>query len=55
MQWLSQGASVQSVAADLGYENSSSFVFMFRKALGTSPARYMSHRLAGASGPGTAA
>jgi AraC-like DNA-binding protein/quercetin dioxygenase-like cupin family protein len=48
LQWLSQGASVQSVATDLGYESASSFVFMFRKVLGTSPARYMTQRLAGA-------
>ncbi|HEY4308759.1 MAG TPA: helix-turn-helix transcriptional regulator [Pirellulales bacterium] len=47
LQWLSQGASVQSVATDLGYESASSFVVMFRKALGTSPARYMTYRLAG--------
>jgi AraC-like DNA-binding protein/quercetin dioxygenase-like cupin family protein len=47
LQWLSQGASVQSVATDLGYECASSFVVMFRKALGTSPARYMTQRLAG--------
>ncbi|OWK38242.1 Transcriptional regulator, AraC family [Fimbriiglobus ruber] len=48
LQWLSQGASVQSVATDLGYESASSFVLMFRKALGASPARYMTQRLAGA-------
>jgi AraC-like DNA-binding protein len=48
LQWLSQGASVQSVATDLGYENASSFVVMFRKALGASPARYMTQRLEGA-------
>lgn len=47
LQWLSQGASVQSVATDLGYESASSFVVMFRKALGTSPARYMAQRLVG--------
>lgn len=45
LQWLSQGASVQSVALDLGYESASSFVLMFRKAMGTSPARYMAQRL----------
>ena len=48
LQWLSQGASVQSVATDLGYESASSFVVMFRKALGTSPARYMTQKLVGA-------
>ncbi|MBP3955675.1 helix-turn-helix transcriptional regulator [Gemmata sp. G18] len=47
LQWLSQGATVQSVATDLGYESASGFVFMFRKALGASPARYMAQRLAG--------
>ncbi|MFE8595769.1 AraC family transcriptional regulator [Archangium violaceum] len=46
IQKLSRGASVQSVALDLGYESASSFVTMFRKALGTSPARYMASRLA---------
>jgi len=45
LQWLSQGASVQSVATGLGYESASSFVVMFRKALGASPARYMTQRL----------
>lgn len=47
LQWLSQGASVQAVATDLGYESASSFVVMFRKAMGTSPARYRTQRLAG--------
>ena len=51
LQWLSQGASVQSVATDLGYESASSFVIMFRKALGTSPARYMTNRLAASPRP----
>ncbi|XXU24725.1 helix-turn-helix domain-containing protein [Sorangium sp. So ce887] len=45
LQRFSRGASVQSVANDLGYESASSFVTMFRKALGTSPARYMTGRL----------
>ncbi|MHC5540538.1 helix-turn-helix domain-containing protein, partial [Singulisphaera rosea] len=47
LQSLSRGASVQSVATDLGYENASSFVVMFRKALGSSPARYMTRKLIG--------
>jgi AraC-like DNA-binding protein/mannose-6-phosphate isomerase-like protein (cupin superfamily) len=45
LQSLSRGASVQSVATELGYESSSSFVTMFKKALGTSPGRYMAGRL----------
>lgn len=45
IQRMARGASVQQVATDLGYGSASSFVTMFRKALGTSPARYMAHRL----------
>lgn len=44
LQWMAEGASVQQVATDLGYESASSFVVMFKKALGTSPGRYMAAR-----------
>ena len=44
VRWLGSGASVQRVANDLGYESAGSFVTMFRKALGTSPGRYMAER-----------
>ncbi len=44
VQWLGAGASVQQVSDDLGYESASSFVSMFRKKLGSPPARYMSER-----------
>lgn len=44
IQAMARGASVQQVAGDLGYENASSFVTMFRKELGTPPARYMAER-----------
>ncbi|WP_026792306.1 AraC family transcriptional regulator [Pleomorphomonas oryzae] len=44
IQWLAAGASLQTVAADLGYESVPSFVTMFRKTLGTSPGRYMAER-----------
>jgi AraC-like DNA-binding protein len=44
VQWLAGGASIQQVAADLGYESVPSFVIMFRKTLGTSPGRYMAER-----------
>nr|CAE28698.1 probable transcriptional regulator, AraC family [Rhodopseudomonas palustris CGA009] len=47
VQWLAGGASIQQVAADLGYESVPSFVTMFRKTLGTSPGRYMAERYAG--------
>lgn len=45
IQKMSRGATVQSVALELGYKSASSFVTMFRRALGTSPARYMANRL----------
>lgn len=41
---LASGASIQNVAADLGYESVPSFMTMFRKTLGTSPGRYMAER-----------
>lgn len=41
VKWLGAGCSVQYVADNLGYQSASSFVTMFRKALGTSPTRYM--------------
>ncbi|WP_233613334.1 MULTISPECIES: AraC family transcriptional regulator [Corallococcus] len=50
IQKLSRDATVQNVALELGYENASSFVTMFRKALGTSPAQYMANRLATPAG-----
>jgi AraC-like DNA-binding protein len=47
VKWLAGGASIQQVAAELGYESMPGFVTMFRKALGTSPDRYMAERHAG--------
>jgi AraC-like DNA-binding protein len=44
VKWLAGGAAIQQVASDLGYESVPSFVTMFRKALGTSPGRYMAER-----------
>lgn len=41
LQRLSVGESVQTVALNLGYESASSFVTMFRKALGKPPGRYL--------------
>lgn len=52
VKWLAGGASIQAVAADLGYESVPSFVTMFRKALGTSPGRYMAERHPGRRGAG---
>ena len=44
LERLDQGASVQAVAYDLGYEGASAFVTMFRKAMGKPPARYLAER-----------
>jgi AraC-like DNA-binding protein/mannose-6-phosphate isomerase-like protein (cupin superfamily) len=46
LQWMATGASVEETAIDLGYENVGSFITMFRKALGSTPARYMAERAA---------
>lgn len=48
LQRLTRGDSVQTVAFELGYENASGFVTMFRKAVGKPPARYLSDRASGA-------
>lgn len=45
LQRMARGDSVKTVALELGYENASSFVKMFRKTLGKPPVRYLSeHR-----------
>ena len=36
---------MQRVALDLGYENASGFITMFRKAVGQPPARYLADRM----------
>jgi AraC-like DNA-binding protein len=52
LQRLTKGESVQTVALELGYENASGFVTMFRKAVGKPPARYLSDRISGAKHTG---
>ncbi|MCK6188283.1 MULTISPECIES: helix-turn-helix transcriptional regulator [Pseudomonas] len=47
LQRLTKGESVQTVALELGYENASGFITMFRKAVGKPPARYLSDRMSG--------
>ncbi|UJL39812.1 AraC family transcriptional regulator [Pantoea agglomerans] len=44
LQRLTRGESVQTVALELGYENASGFITMFRKAVGKPPARYLFER-----------
>lgn len=41
---LAGGASVQNVAAELGYESINAFITMFKKALGSTPAQYFAQR-----------
>lgn len=48
VEWLVEGASIQQVASDLGYESVPGFTTMFRKRLGTPPGRYMAERHRGA-------
>ncbi|MEI4482489.1 MULTISPECIES: AraC family transcriptional regulator [unclassified Phyllobacterium] len=41
---LAGGATVQRVAGSLGYESTTAFIVMFKKALGTTPSRYFAVR-----------
>ena len=45
LRGLAGGATVQQVAGDLGYESTTAFIVMFKKALGTTPSRYFAARL----------
>jgi AraC-like DNA-binding protein len=47
---LQRGATVSEVAFDLGYGGVSSFVYMFRRHMGTPPATYIA---CGAKAEGT--
>jgi AraC-like DNA-binding protein len=42
---LSAGALVQQVASTLGYDSTTAFITMFKKALGKSPGKYFQDRL----------
>ncbi|MDM0001032.1 helix-turn-helix transcriptional regulator [Variovorax sp. J22P240] len=44
LQWMASGASVQQAADRLGYETVTAFIVMFKKSMGTPPARYFSER-----------
>lgn len=46
LQRLAQGDQVTNVANELGYESVSAFISMFRRMLGTTPARYFGEALA---------
>ena len=44
LQRLAEGELVSNIAMDLGYDSTSAFIAMFRKMIGTTPARYFSER-----------
>lgn len=46
LELLTAGASVTSVALEVGYDNSSSFIAMFRRCLGTTPRQYLGNSTA---------
>ncbi|ABC22751.1 transcriptional regulator, AraC family [Rhodospirillum rubrum ATCC 11170] len=46
LRQLAGGASVHTVAAELGYESVNAFITMFKKALGSTPAQYFVERRA---------
>jgi AraC-like DNA-binding protein len=39
--WLAEGRSVTTIALDLGYGTPSAFSYMFRRALGVAPSRFL--------------
>jgi AraC-like DNA-binding protein/mannose-6-phosphate isomerase-like protein (cupin superfamily) len=41
LELLATGESVTSIGLELGYQNSSAFIAMFRRCLGTTPTRYL--------------
>jgi AraC-like DNA-binding protein len=47
LQRLASGQSVTNIAFDLGYESPSAFIAMFRRMLGTTPARFFSESAGG--------
>lgn len=49
MQRLAAGDLVTTIAGDLGYESVSAFIAMFRRMLGTTPARYFDEPMVPAS------
>lgn len=40
LEKVADGVPVTTIALDLGYENVSAFIDMFRRALGTTPGKY---------------
>ena len=42
LELIADGVAVTTIALELGYDNVSAFIDMFRRALGTTPGRYRS-------------
>ncbi|ARN23898.1 hypothetical protein A4W93_14855 [Piscinibacter gummiphilus] len=49
LEWLAEDRPVADMATDLGYDNVSAFIAMFRRATGVTPSRYADQPLAGNS------
>lgn len=49
LQRLAHGELVTNIASDLGYESVSAFISLFRRMLGTTPARYFGEAASGAA------
>jgi AraC-like DNA-binding protein len=43
IEWLAQGASIETIARRVGYSSPSAFSEMFKKALGEAPIHYLDH------------
>lgn len=43
LELLGAGINVTSIALEVGYDNSSAFISMFRRCLGTTPSQYLRH------------
>jgi AraC-like DNA-binding protein len=50
LEWLAEARPVTDMATDLGYDNVSAFIAMFRRATGVTPSRYADQPLAGSGG-----
>ena len=44
LELLAEDRPVTSIALDLGYESPSAFIAMFRRAVGSTPGRYLKGR-----------
>lgn len=52
LELLADGAPVTAIALQLGYDNVSAFIDMFRRAFGTTPGRYLASQRAAGEGAG---